>query len=246
MAYGTGATMQRLVTGLVNQSGITSVHGSIVGDESYFDSLRGTPATGFAPSTEVEGELSGLAYDRGFSSLSGSVLQNRPALVAAQQFELALRAAGVKVPSATSVLTGATPAAAQPLAAVASPPMATLIALTNTPSDNFFAEMLLKGIGARFGGPRLDRGRRCSRPRPARPELRDPSAAERRLRPVALRSHLAPRRDRGAASGWRPIGTSSTRCRSPARPARSLRACAGPRRRAAAAARPARSTMSPT
>jgi D-alanyl-D-alanine carboxypeptidase/D-alanyl-D-alanine-endopeptidase (penicillin-binding protein 4) len=151
MAYGTGATIQRLVTGLVNQSGITSVHGSIVGDESYFDSLRGTPATGFAPSTEVEGELSGLAYDRGFSSLSGSVLQNRPALVAAQQFELALRAAGVKVPSATSVLTGATPAAAQPLAAVASPPMATLIALANTPSDNFVAEMLLKGIGARFG-----------------------------------------------------------------------------------------------
>jgi D-alanyl-D-alanine carboxypeptidase/D-alanyl-D-alanine-endopeptidase (penicillin-binding protein 4) len=30
--------------------------------------------------------------------------------------------------------------------------MATLIALTNTPSDNFFAEMLLKGLGARFGG----------------------------------------------------------------------------------------------
>ena len=30
--------------------------------------------------------------------------------------------------------------------------MATLIRLTNTPSDNFFAEMLLKGIGASFGG----------------------------------------------------------------------------------------------
>jgi D-alanyl-D-alanine carboxypeptidase/D-alanyl-D-alanine-endopeptidase (penicillin-binding protein 4) len=30
--------------------------------------------------------------------------------------------------------------------------MARLVALTNTPSDNFFAEMLLKDIGARFGG----------------------------------------------------------------------------------------------
>ena len=30
--------------------------------------------------------------------------------------------------------------------------MATLIRLTNTPSDNFFAEMLLKDLGARFGG----------------------------------------------------------------------------------------------
>ena len=30
--------------------------------------------------------------------------------------------------------------------------MATLIKLTNTPSDNFFAETLLKDIGAKFGG----------------------------------------------------------------------------------------------
>jgi D-alanyl-D-alanine carboxypeptidase/D-alanyl-D-alanine-endopeptidase (penicillin-binding protein 4) len=30
--------------------------------------------------------------------------------------------------------------------------MATLIQWTNTPSDNFFAEMLLKGLGAKFGG----------------------------------------------------------------------------------------------
>ena len=39
--------------------------GSIVGDESLFDSLRGTPATGYAPAVDVEGELSALAYDRG-------------------------------------------------------------------------------------------------------------------------------------------------------------------------------------
>jgi D-alanyl-D-alanine carboxypeptidase/D-alanyl-D-alanine-endopeptidase (penicillin-binding protein 4) len=30
--------------------------------------------------------------------------------------------------------------------------MSTLVRLTNTPSDNFFAEMLLKDLGARFGG----------------------------------------------------------------------------------------------
>jgi D-alanyl-D-alanine carboxypeptidase/D-alanyl-D-alanine-endopeptidase (penicillin-binding protein 4) len=149
---GAGATMQQLVTNLVGVSGITSVHGSIVGDESYFDSLRGTPATGFAPSTLVEGELSGLAYDRGFSNLSGSIFQARPALVAAQQFAVALRGAGVSVPSGTHVFTGAAPPGAQQLTSVDSPPMATLIQLVNTPSDNFVAEMLLKGIGARFGG----------------------------------------------------------------------------------------------
>jgi serine-type D-Ala-D-Ala carboxypeptidase/endopeptidase (penicillin-binding protein 4) len=151
-AYGTGATMQRLVTNLIAQTGITSVHGSIVGDESYFDSIRGTPATGLAPSTYVEGELSGLAYDRGFSNLQGTVFQTRPALVAAQQFAIALRAAHVTVPSGTRVYTGSAPAGAQQLSAVNSPRMATLIELANTPSDNFVAEMLLKGIGARYGG----------------------------------------------------------------------------------------------
>jgi D-alanyl-D-alanine carboxypeptidase/D-alanyl-D-alanine-endopeptidase (penicillin-binding protein 4) len=34
---------------------------------------------------------------------------------------------------------------------VNSPTIARLVAMTNTPSDNFFAEMLLKGLGARFG-----------------------------------------------------------------------------------------------
>src|SRR5581483_6729102 len=37
------------------------------------------------------------------------------------------------------------------LASVSSPPMATLIRMTNQPSDNLFAELLLKGLGARFG-----------------------------------------------------------------------------------------------
>jgi serine-type D-Ala-D-Ala carboxypeptidase/endopeptidase (penicillin-binding protein 4) len=151
-AYGAGATMQRLVANLIAQTGLTAVHGPIVGDESYFDSLRGTPATGFAPNTLVEGELSGLAYDRGFSNLQGTVLQTSPALVAARQFALALRGDHVTVPSGTSVLTGATPAGAQQLGAVNSPRIATLIELANTPSDNFIAEMLLKGLGARFAG----------------------------------------------------------------------------------------------
>jgi serine-type D-Ala-D-Ala carboxypeptidase/endopeptidase (penicillin-binding protein 4) len=41
---------------------------------------------------------------------------------------------------------------ARELAAVNSPRLATLVRMTNTPSDNFFAEMLLKDVGARFGG----------------------------------------------------------------------------------------------
>ncbi len=150
-AYGAGATMQRLVANLIRQTGIRSVHGRIVGDESNFDSLRGTPATGFQASTYVEGLLSALAYDRGLADEQGTAFQNRPALFATQRFVDALRAAGVKVPSQTPVFTHPAPSGATLLAGVHSPRISTLIRLTNTPSDSFVAEMMLKGIGSRFG-----------------------------------------------------------------------------------------------
>jgi D-alanyl-D-alanine carboxypeptidase/D-alanyl-D-alanine-endopeptidase (penicillin-binding protein 4) len=151
-AYGTGATMQRLVSNLVRTTGITSVHGAIVGDESYLDSLRGTVATGYQLSTDVEGLLSGLVFDRGLANPQGTAFQSRPALFSAQQLASALRAAHVKVPSSTRIYTHAAPADAKTLATVHSPRMSTLAHLTNSPSDNFFAEMLLKDIGARVGG----------------------------------------------------------------------------------------------
>ena len=149
---GVGATMDRLVANLLRTNGIKTIRGAIVGDESTLDSRRGTVATGFAFSPYIEGELSGLAYDRGFADASGSSIQNRPALFATQQFVAALRAAGVRIPGGTRVYTHSTPGSARQLATVNSPRLATLIRMTNTPSDNFFAEMLLKDIGARFGG----------------------------------------------------------------------------------------------
>ncbi len=150
--YGTGATIQQLVSGLVSATGMTAFRGNVVADESIFDSLRGTPATGFQASTEVEGELSGLAFDRGWYNLQGTVLDTHPALDAGLELVSTLKAAGIRLLGRTRVSAARTPADAAPLATVASPPMATLLALTLTPSDNFFAEMLLKDIGARFGG----------------------------------------------------------------------------------------------
>ena len=149
--YGTGTTLHSLIVALLRATGITAVQGRIVGDESYFDSRRGTPATGFGRSTEVEGELSALAYDRGFANSQGTALLPRPALYAAQQFAAGLRAFGVKL-TGVPVSVGRTPAGATTLASVQSPRLSTLIQLTNTPSDNFFAETLLKDIGARLGG----------------------------------------------------------------------------------------------
>ncbi len=150
-AYGTGATMQHLVANLVSVTQLRRFQGSVVADETVFDADRGTPATGNRPSTEVEGQLSGLAYNRGWASSDGSTYFTHPALEAGQQFVAALQAAGVKVPRRVRVTAGATPPAAHTLASAGSPRIATLILLTNTPSDNFFAEMLTKDLGARFG-----------------------------------------------------------------------------------------------
>ena len=67
-----------------------------------------------------------------------------PALFAAQQFVSAQRSAGVDVAQKLPISTGHMPAGTGLLAAVNSPRMGTLIKLTNTPSDNFFAETLIK------------------------------------------------------------------------------------------------------
>jgi D-alanyl-D-alanine carboxypeptidase/D-alanyl-D-alanine-endopeptidase (penicillin-binding protein 4) len=147
-----GTTVQGLVANFLHRTGIKGLQGSIVGDATYFDSLRGTAESHYHPDVYMEGELSGLAFDRGYTGSPGSGYQAHPVLTAAAQFASALRDAGVSVPSNTRITSGKTPAHAQQLAFITSPRIATLLRLTNTPSDNFMAEMLLKGLGASFGG----------------------------------------------------------------------------------------------
>ena len=111
----------------------------------------GTPATGNANSPLPRGlsQRPGLqprADRRGRGTSSSIRRSSRP-----RNSPSTLRAARVNVPAKTPISAGKTPAGARLLATVHSPDIAHLIGLTNTPSDNFFAEMLLKGIGARFG-----------------------------------------------------------------------------------------------
>ena len=151
--YGTDvthATMQSLVAQLV-AGGIKSINGDIYGDASYLDAATGTEPYHYQPSFDLGSPLSALDYNRGWTDLDGYYFQANPPLYAAQQLVLALRTAGVKIPK-NRAFTGKTPIGAPALASVSSPPMSTLIALTNTPSDNFFAETLIKDLGARFGG----------------------------------------------------------------------------------------------
>ncbi len=148
-AYGTGATVQSLVSRL-RADGISSVTGPIIADASVFDSDEGTPATNDKPSIWVEGALSALSFNRDWADSTGEIYYANPPLQAGRDLLAALRAGGIAVRN-RSVRTGVTPALARQLASVRSPTMATLIALTNTPSDNFFAETLLKDIGAHAG-----------------------------------------------------------------------------------------------
>lgn len=150
VAYHAGSTTQALAIDL-RQAGVRRIQGAILGDESYFDSLRGGPDTGYRPNIETEGSLSALSYDAGFTNLHEDALDANPPLVAAQAFAQALRQAGVSVPSSTRISTGITPRSATLLASEKSPTLAKLLRLTNSPSDNFFAETLLKDLGARFG-----------------------------------------------------------------------------------------------
>ena len=149
--YHAGATVQRLAVDL-RQVGVRRVDGAIRGDESYFDSLRGGPDSGYQANIETEGSLSALAYDAGFTNLHEDQLDANPPLVATQAFAAALEHARVSVPASTRISTGITPRSATLLASEKSPPLSTLLRLTNSPSDNFFAESLLKNLGARFGG----------------------------------------------------------------------------------------------
>jgi D-alanyl-D-alanine carboxypeptidase/D-alanyl-D-alanine-endopeptidase (penicillin-binding protein 4) len=133
--------LQRL-SRAVGEAGILRVDGSVYGDESRFDTLRGSFDTGGAYDRDIGGVLSALALNRGFSK------DGNPAAQAAGQFAKALRTDGIRVEGRSGA--GTTPAEARELASVSSPPIRDIIRLTNVPSDNFLAEMLVKDLGAEF------------------------------------------------------------------------------------------------
>ncbi len=145
---GVGASVSSLVAQLVQTDHIHLVTGSIEGDESYFDSLRGEPSSGYAWDPFLEGTLSALAFNRGETGSEHG--PHAPAAFAARGLANALKAAGVTVQGRSGAAT--TPAGAATLAQVQSPTIAQLLGLMLPPSDNFFAETLVKDLGARYGG----------------------------------------------------------------------------------------------
>jgi D-alanyl-D-alanine carboxypeptidase/D-alanyl-D-alanine-endopeptidase (penicillin-binding protein 4) len=138
------------LTPQIRAAGITSITGRLYADDTIFDRLRGVADSGYATSSYI-GPLSGLAFNSGFSgSTSSSGFASDPAKLAASKLARSLRSNGVSVPP--QVALRVTPANAERVAMIRSPKLNRIVNTTDVWSDNFFAEMLIKLLGARLGG----------------------------------------------------------------------------------------------
>ncbi len=148
---GVGASVSALVSGLARTDHIHHITGSIEGDESYFDSLRGEPSSDYAEDPFLEGTLSALAFNRGETGPYGSQpAPHAPAAYAARELWGALKSDGVTIEGGSGAAD--TPVGAVQLAQAPSPTIQQLLGLMLPPSDNFFAETLVKDLGALYGG----------------------------------------------------------------------------------------------
>jgi serine-type D-Ala-D-Ala carboxypeptidase/endopeptidase (penicillin-binding protein 4) len=139
--YAGGASIEELARE-VGALGVKRVRGGIVGDESVWDQLRGTSYSGYNGSAAIGGPLTALAFNHG--KTSAGRFQIDPPSYAAGRFAEALRDEGIKVDEAATA--GAAPSTAVELASVESVPVARLAQITGIRSENWFAEMLLKGL----------------------------------------------------------------------------------------------------
>ncbi len=149
--FGLPLTPLGRLAGDIRRSGIKRITGKVRADDSIFDRQRGIPTSGVDASGEL-GPLSGLSYDSGIAH--GHYAGN-PELVAARALKNKLRRIGVRVEG--GIGRADLPARVlhkRPLASVSSPSVAGLIAATLRPSNNFFAEMLLKRLAAGRAGPK--------------------------------------------------------------------------------------------
>jgi D-alanyl-D-alanine carboxypeptidase/D-alanyl-D-alanine-endopeptidase (penicillin-binding protein 4) len=127
--------------------------GRIVCDATLFDDEGfppGWPSSYLATPSPESGSLSALTVNEGFANPKQTAMLPQPSLAAGDALRAALIARGVRVRAAP--VSGRAPARAREIARVQSPPLSEIVGFTNRYSINFDAEMLLKSLGARFGG----------------------------------------------------------------------------------------------
>jgi serine-type D-Ala-D-Ala carboxypeptidase/endopeptidase (penicillin-binding protein 4) len=146
---GLGTNLFALTT-RIRAAGIRRVEGRLFADDTVFDRLRGVADSDYATSPYI-GPLSGLSFNSGYRDSSARRFASDPARVAATKLARSMRAHRVAIKPRVAL--GETPDSGTRLVAVVrSPRMSRLVNATDVYSNNFFAEMLLKNVGAHFGG----------------------------------------------------------------------------------------------
>jgi D-alanyl-D-alanine carboxypeptidase/D-alanyl-D-alanine-endopeptidase (penicillin-binding protein 4) len=141
------AQLQTLADAVVAR-GIKAITGSIVGDETLFDTQRGGPATGGAFDLNFAGSVGALTYERGRQAPDGP-LQPDPGRAAAFRFDDVLEARGLTIRGTPKA--GVAPAGTALLGSAATP-VSSVVKVIDKQSDDFAAEVLAKDLGAARGG----------------------------------------------------------------------------------------------
>ncbi len=134
------------------KAGITQVTGSLIGDESLFDSVRQGPWAERLLMSKQSGPLSALTLNEGFVDwpprfTDGTRLRSEtdnPPLHVASALAQLLQASGVTI---TGTGSGTTPDSALQVADIQSPPLIDTVTHINSHSSNLGAELLLKRLG---------------------------------------------------------------------------------------------------
>ncbi len=124
--------------------GVTKISGHVVGDASWFDA-RQTVGSWTPGVKEDCGPLSGLTVNEG---LKDDDRVADPARYAARVLTAKLETAGIDVTG--SPQTGLTPDGSYLAVTLLSAPLSDLLRHMDKDSDNFFAEMMMKGLGRDF------------------------------------------------------------------------------------------------
>ena len=135
----------------VKAAGVRRVKKGVRIDDSVFDRKRGVADTGWQAGSYLS-PLSGLSFNGGVGK--GGYYLKSPEMQAGKTFASLLRKRGIKVGGGKirrTTIKKKDLRRKEPIATAGSPTVATLAAVTNKPSNNFYAEMLNKSLAIKPG-----------------------------------------------------------------------------------------------
>ncbi len=138
----------------VKKAGVKKVTGRLFADDSIFDGVRGVPDSGGHTSPYI-GPLSGLSYNENRGN--GGFVSN-PEKNTAEKLRKGLKNRGIKIGSVGERRAPNSALEGDALADARSATLTQLVEETNKPSNNFFAEMLLKRLDAADGDKGTTKG----------------------------------------------------------------------------------------